>query len=125
MKFIIPTTFVALLATSASAASIPRSEPLATVVLTNESSGRSQSSNIAIDGRDLNVAAGFPALFNPFGIDSIVITGNLAANPRCTIHGKLHDGTSVALASVNPKKNYAKLEKVEHLDANSLKLNCV
>ncbi|KAL4917344.1 hypothetical protein BDW62DRAFT_183923 [Aspergillus aurantiobrunneus] len=124
MKFL-ATTALALLATSVSAVSIPRQAGVRTVVLTNEASGHGQAADIPTDGVDVSVPATYPQLFNPFRIDSVMITSGVVSGALCKLHGLTPAGTAVDLAEVNGEKNYAKFNKDIPVVPETLQINCV
>ncbi|KAL4807441.1 hypothetical protein BDV18DRAFT_135374 [Aspergillus unguis] len=124
MKFTATTALLALLTSTVSGAVLPRAGTR-TVVLTNESSGHGQAADIPTTGQDVNVQDTYPDLFNPFRIDSIMITAGVVSGARCTLHGRLGDHRPITLAEVNGEKNYAKVPQGTGVVPGSLEINCV
>ncbi|KAL4781281.1 hypothetical protein BJX76DRAFT_360060 [Aspergillus varians] len=124
MKFI-ATTALALLASSVSAASIRRAEGFRTVVLTNEQSGHSQAADIPTDEIPVSVPDTYPELYNPFHVDSVIISSGVVPGALCRLYGNTLDGTHVDLVEVNSEHNYAKFPQDVEVDPQSLKIFCV
>ncbi|KAL4944950.1 hypothetical protein BDV06DRAFT_185968 [Aspergillus oleicola] len=123
MKFT-AASILALLATSATAVSIPR-QSTRTVVFTNEQSGRGQAANIPTNGVDVSVPANYPDLFNPFHVDSVMITSGVVSGALCKVHGTNAQGQPVDVLQVNGERNYAKFPQDTGVVPESLKINCV
>ncbi|KAL2811400.1 hypothetical protein BJX63DRAFT_433408 [Aspergillus granulosus] len=125
MKFTITTAVLALLASSVSAASIPRSGSR-TVVLTNEYTGRGTPGVIPTTGADLSVKDTYPGVYTPsFRVDSVMITSGVVTGAKCTIHGKTAAGAPTTLVVVDGQRNYARFPSGADFVPESLKINCV
>jgi len=123
MKFI-TSTAVALLAASASALTI-RSEGSRTVVFTNEQSGHGQAADIPTNNHPVSVKASYPELFNPFHVDSVMITGGVVEGANCKVSGNNDNGHWIQVLEVNGRKNYAKFPQDTGVNPDSLSISCV
>ncbi|KAL2851114.1 hypothetical protein BJY01DRAFT_245054 [Aspergillus pseudoustus] len=126
MKFTITTAVLAVLASSVSAASIPRTGSR-TVVLTNEYSGHGTPGVIPTTGADVSVKATYPGVYNPtFRVDSVMITSGVVSGAKCTIHGTTSAGQPTGtLVEVNGERNYARFPSNADFVPESLQINCV
>ncbi|KAL4962032.1 uncharacterized protein BDV14DRAFT_179171 [Aspergillus stella-maris] len=124
MKFT-AASILALLATSASAASLLPRQSTRTVVFTNEQSGRGQAANIPTNGVDVSVPANYPQLFNPFHVDSVMITSGVVSGALCKVHGTNAAGARVDVLQVNGERNYARFPQDTGVVPSTLKINCV
>lgn len=123
MKFI-TSTAVALLAASASALTI-RSDGSRTVVFTNEQSGHGQAADIPTNNHPVSVKANYPELYNPFHVDSIMITSGVVEGANCKVTGKNAQGHWIDVVSVNGRQNYAKFPQDTGVVPHTLNIACV
>ncbi|KAL4931790.1 uncharacterized protein BDV17DRAFT_288374 [Aspergillus undulatus] len=122
MKF--TTTAILALVASASAVALPR-QSSRTVVFTNEQSGVGQPADIPTDGVDVSVPDNYPKLFNPFHVDSVMITRGVVSGALCKVHGTSSTGQPVDVLQVTGERNYARWPKDLDVVPASLEINCV